>query len=173
MRKSIVTFLIFIFCFSVTAKAQDYSDTTFDFKNDANYQALASDFREYTICSAIHDSLLLLVSANYGVGSNLGYPPEFLNKLKELMANIINERNMFEEKTKLVMKKLMTDYNFPQEGLMAQANKNRFDSQQSVGMAMAQGKETPQMTANLVKGLLVKSQSCRDYNSTVDYSNIE
>ena len=80
---------------------------------------------------------------------------------------------MFEEKTKLVMTKLMTDYNFPQEGLMAQANKNRFDSQQSVGMAMAQGKETPQMTANLVKGLLVKSQSCRDYNSTVDYSDIE
>ena len=173
MRKSIVSFLILIFCFSATAKAQDYNDTTFDFKNDANYQALASDFREYTICSAIHDSLLLLVSANYGVGSNLGYPPEFLNKLQELMANIINQRNVFDEKTKLVIKKLIVDYNFPQDGLMAQAQKNRFDSQQSVGMAMAQGKEAPEMVANLVKGLLEKSQSCRGYVSTVDYSDIE
>jgi hypothetical protein len=176
MRKSIITFLIFIFCFSFTAKAQEQNEVlppVFDYQNNKEYQALASDFREYTICGAIHDSLLLLVSANYGVGSNLGYPPEFLNKLKDLMGNIISQRNVFDEKTKLVIKKLMIDFKFPQQGLMSQAQKNRFDSQSSVGMGMAQGKENPQMSANLVKGLLVKSQSCREYVSTVDYSNIE
>lgn len=173
MRKSIVTLLILLFSFTFTAKAQDFNDLTYDFKNDADYQALASDFRQYTVCGAIHDSLLLLVSANYGVGSNLGYPPEFLNKLRDLMANIITQRTVFDEKTELVIKKLVKDYNFPQEGLIAQLQRNRYESQQSVGLAMAQGKEDPNASANLVKGLLVTSQSCRDYISQVDYSDIE
>ena len=173
MRKSIVTFLILLFSFTFTVKAQDYNDPTFDFQNDADYQALASDFRKYTVCGAIHDSLLLLVSANYGVGSNLGYPPEFLSKLRDLMANIISQRTVYDEKVELVIKKLMKDYNFPQEGLLAQVQRNRYESQQSVGLAMAQGKEDPNASANLVKGLLVTSQSCRDYISQVDYSDIE
>ena len=115
MRKSIVTFLILLFSFTFTVKAQDYSDPTFDFQNDANYQALASDFRKYTVCGAIHDSLLLLVSASI-----------------------------------LVLVLILV-----------------------LGLAMAQGKEDPDASANLVKGLLTTSQSCRDYVSTVDYSDIE
>ena len=89
------------------------------------------------------------------------------------MANIITQRTVFDEKTELVIKKLVKDYNFPQEGLIAQLQRNRYESQQSVGLAMAQGKEDPNASANLVKGLLVTSKSCRDYISQVDYSDIE
>ena len=51
--------------------------------------------------------------------------------------------------------------------------RNQVQTQQSIGLVLAQGKENPAMIANVVKGLLEKSQMCRDYTSTVDYSNIE
>ena len=57
--------------------------------------------------------------------------------------------------------------------LLEQEKQNKIRTGQSLGLAIAQGKENPSSLTNIVKGLLLKSQSCRDYVSTVDYSDIE
>tara|TARA_Y100001970_G_C14013560_1_gene739768 strand:+ start:465 stop:989 length:525 start_codon:yes stop_codon:yes gene_type:complete len=174
MRKSIFSFLIVFFCLTTTVQAvTSYPDENHDYQNDATYQAIASDFREYTVCGAIHDNLTMLVAVNYGVGANLGYPTEYLQRMQELLANIKLQKEMFEGKSQLVIKKLINDYNFPLDGLLEQMRRNQVQTQQSIGLVLAQGKENPAMIANVVKGLLEKSQSCRNHISTVDYSNIE
>ena len=174
MRKSIVGFIcVILFCLTTSVQAVTYPDENYDYTNDATYQAIASDFREYTVCGAIHDNLMMLVAVNYGVGSNLGYPTEYLQRMQELLANIKAQRQMFESKSQMVIKKLIKDYNFPLPGLIEQMRSNQIQTQQSIGLVIAQGKENPAMITNVVKGLLEKSQMCRDYVSTVDYSNIE
>tara|TARA_Y100001937_G_C7088646_1_gene316610 strand:- start:440 stop:982 length:543 start_codon:yes stop_codon:yes gene_type:complete len=175
MRKNIFSFLaIFFICFSLTAKAgEGYPDPSHDYNNDDYYQSLASDFREYTVCGAIHDNLMMLVAVNIGVGSNLGYPTEYVQRMQELIDNIKSQRTSFDEKSELVIKKLIKDYNFPLPGLLEQAKANRFQTQQSIWLALAQGKEQPGLLANVVKSLLAQSQTCRDYSSLVDYSDVE
>ena len=174
MRKSIISFIcIIFFCLTTSVQAVTYPDENHDYVNDKAYQALASDFREYTVCSAVHDNLTMLVAVNYGVGSNLGYPTEYLQRMQQLIDNIKMQRDTFNIKSKLVIKKLIKDYNFPLAGLLEQEKRNQIQTGQSLGLAIAQGKENPSSLTNIVKGLLLKSQSCRDYVSTVDYSNVE
>ena len=149
------------------------TEEIFDLKNDQRYQDLATDFRTYTVCEAVHEQLGVMVSINYGISKNLGYPNEYLMRMKDLLNNINNMQKHFAEQSQLVTQKLIKEYNFPEEGLNRQAFQNKNNSRQGLGIALRQGSSDPDVVGRVVKTLLAQSQSCRDHVSKIDYSNIE
>ena len=167
MRKSIFSLLVIFVClFTFTVKADEV-----DLSNDERYQNIATDFRTFTVCEAIHDNLELLVAVNYGVGKNLGYPPEYLQRIRELLENITNMENHFAKQSELVIQKLIEEYKFPEEGLKRQATLNKNRQNQGINSALFRGKTNPDLIGNVVANLLAKSKSCRNHVSDIDYTD--
>ena len=94
MKRLIVSTII-LFMLLIPSKVLAQSDTNYDWDNDQRYQALAEDFREYSVCQAIYRNLSVFVAINYGVGDNLGYPAEWLEQQRLLLENANTQEALF------------------------------------------------------------------------------
>jgi len=144
-------------------------DPNYDWTNDQEYQNLAEDFRNYTTCQAIHQNLARFVTINYGVGSNLGYPAEWLEQQRALLNNILAQDSVFADKIVVVITELMEKYNFEYQSLDFQMRENQTKTTQSIIIAITMSIEDPNKSTIVVKGLLTESQRCRSYESKYIY----
>ena len=173
MRKSIFTLVTIILClFTLTVKA-DHIDETYDWKSDEHYQNIATDFRTYTVCEAVHNNLALIVSLHYGVSENLGFQTSYLQRIEEMLSNTTNLEKHFASETLNPVKLLMEQYHVPAIGLQRQAIKNQNIQKQGMSMAFARSNNNPNQMTIIIKKLLDQSKLCRNHESKVDYSSLD
>lgn len=141
----------------------------YDYENDAEYQSLAKDFRVYTSCQSVYQHLARFITINYGIGSNMNYPPEWLQQQKSLLDNILKQDRTFADNIVIVTVELMEKYNFAFEDIDAQRLDNQTRSTQSIMVAMTMAVGNPQDSALIIKNLLSRSQECQSYVSTYNY----
>ena len=173
MRKSIIAFITVILClFTFNVKAE-HIDETYDWDKDEHYQNIATDFRTYTVCEAIHDNIALTVSIHYGVSQNLRFGESYLQRIRELLENTLNMKKHFANETKKPIQFLMEEYHVPESGLRAQATRNQIGQKQGLSLAFIRSGKNPNQMSIVIKQLLGKSQTCRNYESEIDYSSLD
>jgi len=173
MRKSIITFITVVLClFTFNVKAE-HIDETYDWDKDEHYQNIATDFRTYTVCEAVHNNLALIISLHYGVSENLGFQTEYLQRIKEMLSNTINFEKHFASETLNPVQFLMEQYHVPESGLRRQSIKNQNTQKQGLIMAFARSNNNPTQMTNIIKKLLDQSKMCRNYESKIDYSSLD
>ena len=84
--------MILLFTFLSPTKVLAEYNENYDWNNDQQYQNLAEDFRTYSICEAVHKTLSVFIAINYGVGSKMNYPAEWLTQQKGLIQNINSQQ---------------------------------------------------------------------------------
>ena len=169
MKRLIVSTII-LFMLLIPSKVLAQSDTNYDWDNDQRYQALAEDFREYSVCQAIYRNLSVFVAINYGVGDNLGYPAEWLEQQRLLLENANAQEIVYGDKTERTMMQLIMRYQFPYQMLDAQRTKNQAGTTQSIMFAIAPGSKDPTIASNIIKGILEESSNCQAYEEKGDYA---
>jgi len=145
------------------------TDENFDYSNDPKYQALAEDFRMYSVCQSIHQNLAMFIAINYGVGSNLNFPPEFLNQLQSLIQNIQGYERDFGEKLDRTMITLSMEFGFPMQGLQQQKANNQSGTTQQIIFSIAGSINDPAKATSIIKDMLNESIKCRAHQSNYDY----
>tara|TARA_B100000963_G_scaffold357559_1_gene380092 strand:+ start:2740 stop:3195 length:456 start_codon:yes stop_codon:yes gene_type:complete len=145
------------------------TDENFDYSNDPKYQALAEDFRMYSVCQSIHQNLAMFIAINYGVGSNLNFPPEFLNQLQSLIQNIQGYERDFGEKLDRTMITLSMEFGFPMQGLQQQKANNQSGTTQQIIFSIAGSINDPAKATSIIKNMLNESVKCRAHQSNYDY----
>ena len=169
MKRLIVSTII-LFMLLIPSKVLAQSDTNYDWDNDERYQALAEDFREYSVCQAIYRNLSVFVAINYGVGDNLGYPAEWLEQQRLLLENANTQEALFGEKAEKTIIQLMLTYKFSYQMLDAQRTKNQANTTQSIMFAIAPGSKDPAVASRIIKGILEESSNCQAYEEKGDYA---
>ena len=159
--------LLCVFMLPKTVVAE-YNEN-YDWNNDQKYQNLAEDFRTYSICEAIHKTLSVFIAINYGIGSNMSYPTEWLNQQQLLIQNINSQQTLYGDKTNRVIEKLMSEYNFPYQMLEYQKTDNQARSTQSIMIAMSMSSQEPNKATTIIAGMLTESQKCRSYQEKGNY----
>lgn len=144
-------------------------DANYDWDNDQTYQALAEDFRKYSVCQAIYRNLSVFIAINYGVGDNLGYPIEWLEQQRTLLENANKQEIIYGDKTERVINQLMVKYQFSYQMLDAQRNQNQSGTTQSIMFAIAPSIQDPTIASNVIKGILTESSNCQAYQEKGDY----
>ena len=167
--KRLLMSMAIIISLMIPVKANSEIDPNYDWDNDVIYQSLAEDFRTYTVCQSIHQNLARFVTINYGVGSNLGYPAEWLEQQRSLLSNILAQDSIFADKIVLVITELMQKYNFEYQTLDFQLRENQTKTTQSIIIAISMSIEDPSKSTLVIKGLLTESQRCRSYESKYIY----
>ena len=167
--KRLLMSIAIIISLMIPVKANSEIDPNYDWDNDVIYQSLAEDFRTYTACQSIHQNLARFVTINYGVGSNLGYPAEWLEQQRSLLDNILAQDGIFADKIVLVITELMIKYNFSFQSLDAQMRENQTKTTQSIIIAISMSMEDPNKSTLVIKSLLGESQRCRSYESKYIY----
>jgi len=167
--KRLLMSMAIIISLMIPVKANSEIDPNYDWDNDQEYQNLAEDFRNYTTCQAIHQNLARFVTINYGVGSNLGYPAEWLEQQRLLLENANTQEIIYGDKTERTMMQLMMRYQLPYQILDAQRNQNQAGTTQSIMFAIAPGSKDPTVASNVIKGILTESSNCQAYQEKGDY----
>tara|TARA_B100001057_G_scaffold166866_1_gene167589 strand:+ start:444 stop:953 length:510 start_codon:yes stop_codon:yes gene_type:complete len=145
------------------------TDENFDYSNDPTYQTLAEDFRMYSVCQSIHQNLAMFIAINYGVGSNLNFPTEFLNQLESLIQNIQGYERDFAEKLDKTMITLSMEFGFPMQGLQQQKANNQSSTTQQIIFSIAGSINDPARATQIIKNMLNESVKCRAHQSNYDY----
>lgn len=167
--KRFVLLMILLFTFLLPAKVLAKYDANYDWDNDQTYQALAEDFRRYSVCQAIYRNLSVFIAINYGVGDNLNYPEEVLEQQRLLLENANTQEMIFGDKTERTMMQLIMRYQFPYQMLDSQRTKNQAGTTQSIMFAIAPGSKDPTVASNIIRGLLTESSNCKAYQEKGDY----
>jgi len=168
MKRFILSMILLFTFLSPTKVLAEYNEN-YDWNNDQQYQNLAEDFRTYSICEAVHKTLSVFIAINYGVGSNMNYPAEWLTQQKGLIQNINSQQVLYGDKTNRVIEKLMSEYNFPYQMLEYQKTDNQARSTQSIMIAMSMSSQDPDRATTVIAGMLTESQKCRSYQEKGDY----
>lgn len=168
MTRTLLSICI-VFVLLIPSKVVAQNDTNYDWSNDDVYQALAEDFRQYSVCQAIYRNLSVFIAINYGVGDNLGYPQEWLQQQKLLLQNANSQEVIFGEKTERTIQQLMLTYDLHYQMLDAQRTKNQAGTTQSIMFAIALGSKDPTVASNVIKGILTESINCQAYQEKGDY----
>lgn len=168
MRRFILS-MILLSTFLLPAKVLAKYDANYDWDNDQTYQALAEDFRKYSVCQAIYRNLSVFIAINYGVGDNLNYPSEVLDQQRLLLENANTQEMIYGDKTERTMMQLMMRYQLPYQMLDAQRTQNQASTTQSIMFAIAPGSKDPTVASNVIKGLLTESSNCQAYQEKGDY----
>ena len=167
--KRFVLSMILLFTFLLPAKVLAKYDANYDWENDQTYQALAEDFRKYSVCQAIYRNLSVFIAINYGVGDNLNYPEEVLEQQRLLLENANTQEMIYGDKTERTMMQLIMRYQFPYQMLDSQRTKNQAGTTQSIMFAIAPGSKDPTVASNIIRGLLTESSNCKAYQEKGDY----
>lgn len=168
MRRFILS-MILLSTFLLPAKVLAKYDANYDWDNDQTYQALAEDFRKYSVCQAIYRNLSVFIAINYGVGDNLNYPSEVLEQQRLLLENANTQEMIYGDKTERTMMQLMMRYQLPYQMLDAQRTQNQAGTTQSIMFAIAPGSKDPTIASNIIRGLLTESSNCQAYQEQGDY----
>lgn len=168
MRRFILS-MILLSTFLLPATVSAKYDSNYDWDNDQTYQALAEDFRKYSVCQAIYRNLSVFIAINYGVGDNLNYPSEVLEQQRLLLENANTQEMIYGDKTERTMMQLMTRYQFPYQMLDSQRTQNQAGTTQSIMFAIAPGSKDPTVASNIIRGLLTESSNCQAYQEKGDY----
>ena len=168
MKRLIVSTII-LFMLLIPSKVLAQYDTNYDWDNDDVYQALAQDFREYSVCQAIYRNLSVFIAINYGVGDNLGYPAEWLEQQRLLLQNANQQEEEYGLKTERTIMQLIARYNFSYQMLDAQRTKNQAGTTQSIMFTIAPGSKDPSVASNVIRGILTESTNCQAYQEKGDY----
>ena len=168
MRRFILS-MILLSTFLLPATVSAKYDANYDWDNDQTYQALAEDFRKYSVCQAIYRNLSVFIAINYGVGDNLNYPSEVLDQQRLLLENANTQEMIYGDKTERTMMQLMMRYQLPYQMLDAQRTQNQASTTQSIMFAIAPGSKDPTVASNVIKGLLTESSNCQAYQEKGDY----
>ena len=159
-------FIVFTFCLlfvtNVNATEKPYIE-------DPDYHTMAEDFRNFSVCQAVHQNLAMFIAINYGVGSNMNFPPEWLDQQRGLIQNIIMQERLFGERLEVVINKLHQKYDFPIQGLMEQKRINQSNTTQGIIFSISSAISNPEEASIIIKGMLTESQRCRSYESKFNY----
>ena len=167
--KWLIVSTIILFMLLIPSKVLAQYDTNYDWDNDDVYQALAQDFREYSVCQAIYRNLSVFIAINYGVGDNLGYPAEWLEQQRLLLQNANQQEEEYGLKTERTIMQLIARYNFSYQMLDAQRTKNQAGTTQSIMFTIAPGSKDPSVASNVIRGILTESTNCQAYQEKGDY----
>ena len=168
MKRLLIALVLFAgLLFPTMTVAQ--TDENFDYSNDPKYQALAEDFRMYSVCQSVHQNLAMFIAINYGVGSNLNFPTEFLNQLQSLIQNIQGYERKFGEKLGKTMITISIEYGFSMQSLQQQKANNQSGTTQQIIFSMAGSINDPVKSTAIVKDMLNESIKCRAHQSKYDY----
>ena len=154
-----------MFTFLSTAQANVENDI----ENNQDYQALAEDFRMYSVCQSIHQNLAMFIAINYGVGANLNFPQEWLGQQKSLIRNISIQEEAFGDKLAVTIQKLNDDFGFPLQGLEQQKRSNQSNTTQQIIFTIANSINDPDAVTLVIKDMLNESVQCRNHESKVNY----
>ena len=111
----------------------------------------------------------MFIAINYGVGSNLNFPPEFLNQLESLIQNIQGYERDFAEKLDRTMVTISLQFGFPMQTLQQQKASNQSGTTQQIIFSIAGSINDPAKATQIIKNMLNESVKCRAHQSSYDY----
>jgi len=159
-------FIVFAFCSLFVTNVN--ADTN-SFADNKDYQAMAEDFRNFSVCQSIHQNLAMFIAIHYGIGANMNFPPEWLEQQRGLMQNIIAQEVQFGEKLEVVIEKLHQQFSFPVQGLLEQKRLNQSNTTQGIIFSISSAISNPDEASIIIRGMLTESQRCRGYESKFNY----